>query len=212
MPRFTIKFIFLLRTSYNEKRKNRFGQPKLIYGGIRVIEEQKGRIFYHVSTTFDYIDEFIPRIPKSGIDEEDSETPRICVASTVGDCFTAMPGGAVHFSKMNKERMGFYRLYRIDTEALNIPEDAVISSNYLQEKKGVLDALHTGEQWITVPLKDVPSILIHVDSWEEKTVKFCSNHQGKKIHFQMQQICNVKYTDEEKIYRRVKKAEQLEKS
>lgn len=47
--------------------------------------------YIHVS--FDVVDAFNPRVPKSRIEGEDGTIPRICVANRLLDCVNAMPSG-----------------------------------------------------------------------------------------------------------------------
>ena len=47
--------------------------------------------YIHVS--FDVVDTFKPRVPKSRIEGEDDTIPRICVSNRILDCVNAMPSG-----------------------------------------------------------------------------------------------------------------------
>ena len=55
-------------------------------------DQMKKQKLIHAS--FDVIDDFIPRIPKSTSCGEDETIPRICVAPSIYDCLRAMPHAA----------------------------------------------------------------------------------------------------------------------
>ena len=127
-------------------------------------------IFYHVSTNLKHNGKFYPRVPDCRHqDQEDSRTPRISVANTIEDCFTAIPNGGSRLDELNIQRRGYYLIYRIDTEKLRIPNDSIVSSDELYEKDLVRDAGFTNEHWLTVPF-EVPEedrFMIKLISWEE---------------------------------------------
>lgn len=98
--------------------------------------------YIHVS--FDVVDTFKPRVPKSRIEGEDDTIPRICVANRLLDCINAMPSGPETMRAMQQ---------------LGLP--VVIHAYYMQAQeiwnteaiiRYVPDARCYGESWIrTVP-------------------------------------------------------------
>lgn len=98
--------------------------------------------YIHVS--FDVVDAFKPRVPKSRIEGEDDTIPRICVANRLLDCINAMPSGPETMRAMRQ---------------LGLP--VVIHAYYMQAQEiwntdtiiqYVPDARCYGESWIrTVP-------------------------------------------------------------
>jgi hypothetical protein len=127
-------------------------------------------IYYHVSTDVHHSGVFEPRIPSCRHKQaEDSSIPRISVAPSIEDCFTAIPNGGSHLDVLNMERRGYYLIFRIDTEKLGISEEHIISSDTLFQKDLVRDAEITNEHWITTPfvVPDEDRFMIKLISWEE---------------------------------------------
>lgn len=127
-------------------------------------------VFYHVSIDPLHNGHFLPRIPSCRHKEhEDDCTKRVSVGRTIEDCLTAIPNGGGEFDRLNLFLRGYYRVFRIDTEKLQIPTDLIITSDELYEKDLVRDSGETGEHWILtefhVPEED--TFLIHVTNWDE---------------------------------------------
>lgn len=129
-------------------------------------------IYYHVSTNLEHNGEFTPRIPEVRHKEkEDNITPRISVAPTMEDCFTAIPDGGCMLDGLNIKQRGMYLVYEIDTDKLGITEDDIVSTEALYESDLVRDAHVTNEVWITksFTVPEECKFLIKLISWEEST-------------------------------------------
>jgi hypothetical protein len=123
--------------------------------------------YYHLSLQYEkMIEEFIPRIPKGVLYEEDRRTPRICVSNSIEGCFLAHPCFREIFADeivceldlpdgrydqddcehyyASKEFGYFFRVYEFDINE----EDNVINNDELIAKSLVPDASETGEAWI----------------------------------------------------------------
>lgn len=128
-------------------------------------------IFYHVSIDLEKDGFFYPRRPNLTMENELFDMNRICVAPTIADCFTAIPNGGSRLDTLSIDQAGLFKVFRIDTEKLGIPESAIISSKELFEKAWVPDAEWSEEYWImesfTVPEED--SFIIHVVDWQEES-------------------------------------------
>lgn len=111
----------------------------------------------------------MPAIPESRMQEEDAVTKRICVATTVEGCFSALPSGGSRINNLVEKVGGVFRVFHIDTDACGIPEEAIWSDAYLYENDLVPDAEHTGECWILKPFTCDESHLIMIDSFEEES-------------------------------------------
>lgn len=99
----------------------------------------KTKPMVHVS--FDLVEDFIPRVPRQICPNEDSTTPRICVAPDILSAIQAMPqGGTVTY---NMARIGV----PIIIHAYYIESDAILMPEQIADK--VPDAVATGEMWIT---------------------------------------------------------------
>jgi len=128
-------------------------------------------IFYHVSTDLYHDGIFVPRIPVCRHQQsEDNRIPRICVAPTIEDCLTAIPGGGSWMDELYVQQRGYFLIFRIDTEKLNIHEKHIISSEELHKKDWVRDAEVTKEIWITCPFVVPPEdqMMVKIDRWDEE--------------------------------------------
>lgn len=143
-------------------------------------------ILYHVSTELDKDGHFTPRFPLN-IMENEKGIERICVAPTIADCFSAIPRGGSRLDELNLEQMGMYKVFRIDTEKLGIPEQAIVSWKTLFEQGWVPDAEWTEEHWITqafiVPEED--SFVIALTNWNEESCDL--------IPYAIQQVADAEY-------------------
>lgn len=110
-------------------------------------KRRKSKAMVHVS--FDTVEQFIPRVPQQRCINEDSTTPRICVAPDLTSALQAIPqAGEVIY---NMKRIG-------------VP--VIIHAYYLQcgavlkaDEINVPDACVTGEMWLT----DAPSKVYRCD-------------------------------------------------
>lgn len=121
--------------------------------------------YYHVS--FEKVDMFVPRIPKYRTTNEDSKTPRICVCPSVKRCLMAMPEGGFALMGLRKlaklhGRPPIFYIYSVEESAIS---DCMITPDVLYNEYGVVDALESGECWITksVPFKETIVELSHCD-------------------------------------------------
>lgn len=128
-------------------------------------------ILYHVSTDIEKNGRFYPRQPSATMENELYDMPRICVAPSIADCLSAIPRGGSRLDTLNLEQGGLYKVFRIDTEKLGIPDSAIIGWKELFQNAWVPDAEWTEEHWITeaftVPEEDC--FMIHLTNWEEES-------------------------------------------
>jgi hypothetical protein len=183
-------------------------------------------IFYHVSTDVHHSGVFEPRIPECRHkDQEDSTTPRISVAPTIEDCFTAIPNGGSHLEELNMEQRGYYLVFRIDTEKLGISEEHIISSDFLFQNDLVRDAEITNEHWITTPfvVPEEDRFMIKLISWEEVAhdvipykiyqiaeKKYDGDYAEAYMDIYQEHVpCSVGIVDLQYIHEEVKKGEEI---
>lgn len=135
-------------------------------------------IFYHVSTDTSKDGVFVPGIPEHIMSGESEDYDRVCVAPSIEDCFSAIPNGGSRLDELNLTEIGFYKVFRIDTEKLGIADSNIITSETLFKNEWVPDAEWTNEHWIlkefTVPEED--SFLIHLTEWDEVSYDLVPEH------------------------------------
>lgn len=116
-------------------------------------------IFYHVSKNLISGNKFVPRIPLFKESDENNTIERICVSKTLGGCLTSMPQGEKGFSQVIGYTGGLLKVYKIDTDKLNISHSSIIDTEVLYRKDYVRDSFVTEECWITesfeVPKEDI---------------------------------------------------------
>lgn len=100
---------------------------------------------YHIS--YDKVLNFVLRVPKNRLPEEDSTTPRICLSTSIEKCVNAKPNQAqaLYLAKKQSFRMAMY-VYEFHTD--EIAEDKLIGPKQLKEKYHVLDAINNNEYWL----------------------------------------------------------------
>lgn len=127
-------------------------------------------IFYHVSTDVQKDGVFYPRYPESIMEGEFASIQRVCVAPTIDDCLSAIPNGGSRLDELNDRQQGFYKVFRIDTEKLGIPENEIITSTHLFENEMVPDAEWTEEHWILTDftVSEEDTFMIHLNNWSEE--------------------------------------------
>lgn len=103
-------------------------------------------VLYHVTRDFSHNGKFTPRVPKERMIDEDDETKRVCVSKTIAGCLTAIPKGE------SQDIISELKVFRIDTERLNIESAFIMDSETLYEGY-VDDALMTDEHWILKEFK-----------------------------------------------------------
>lgn len=109
--------------------------------------KRKSKTMVHVS--FDTVDKFIPRVPRQRCINEDSITPRICVAPDLTSALQAIPqAGEVIY---NMKRLGV----PVIVHAYYLECDSILNANEIN----VPDACVTGEMWLT----DTPSKVYRCD-------------------------------------------------
>lgn len=101
----------------------------------------------YVHLSFDLVEEFVPRIPKSRLETEDGVTPRICVAKYISQALPAMPAAGKTIEAMLEIGMP------VIIHAYYLQSEAVIQTEDLLE--AVPDARYTREMWITEKPKKV---------------------------------------------------------
>lgn len=135
-------------------------------------------IYYHVSVETDKDGVFVPGVPEIGMIGESEDHERVCVAPSMGDCFSAIPNGGNRMADLNLTQIGFYKVFRIDTEKLGIADSEIVTSETLYDNGWVPDAKWTNEHWImkkfTVPDED--SFLIHLTEWDELSYDLVPEH------------------------------------
>ena len=156
---------------------------------------------YHVSEhIFKSIKEFIPRIPKSRLVNEDDKTNRICVGLSIENCLCGL-----HYEVFSRELLvenkylfsvgenkqdcyefvdGFRSMKVYEFECN--PED-IIKPNELTHL--VPDALQTKEHWLTKKIKPIKEYIINIE---------CFDFTGDMM------VSNVKYSivSEEDFYKK----------
>lgn len=129
-------------------------------------------IFYHVSTSISHNGIFTPRVPFSRRCDEDNVTKRISVSTSLEKCLTGIPSGGSKLDELNIVRRGYYTVFKINTDKLNIPNEQIITSEKLFKENLVPDADFTDEHWITcsftVGLEDTK--LIKLNDWDEESI------------------------------------------
>ena len=104
-------------------------------------------MLYHLSKDFSQvITVFIPRIPQreQRMEGENEDIPRICVAKSIEDCLSAMPGGG--YALEGGEKPHRIRVYEFDERTVN--PNNLIPPSLLYFSGWVLDAWVTGEYWV----------------------------------------------------------------
>lgn len=136
-------------------------------------ERKRLSIFYHVTMDLFHNGRFTPRIPMVRGYDENEVTPRVCVSSTVAGCFNSVPFGNIKLSKANNQSHGLYKLFKIDTKKLGIPDNAIVTSEELYQRNEVCDAYWTEETWITVPfvVPEEDTDIIILNEWESDEVE-----------------------------------------
>lgn len=127
-------------------------------------------LFYHVSTDLQKNAYFYPRQPESIMEGEMVSIDRVCVAPSVELCLSALPSGGSRLDELNEKQHGFYKVFRIDTEKLGIPDSHIVTSKTLFEKEYVPDAEWTEEHWITTDftVAEEDAFIIQLLQWEEE--------------------------------------------
>jgi len=127
-------------------------------------------IYYHVSTDLKKDTHFYPRQPESIMEGEMVSIDRVCVAPSVEQCLSALPSGGSRLDELNEKQHGFYKVFRIDTEKLGIPDSNIVTWKTLFEKEYVPDAEWTEEHWITTDftVAEEDTFIIQLLQWEEE--------------------------------------------
>lgn len=86
---------------------------------------RKSNSYVHLS--FDLVEEFVPRIPKSRLEKEDAVTPRICVAKYISQALSALPAAGKTIEAMLEIGMP------VIIHAYYLQSDAVIQTEDLLE-------------------------------------------------------------------------------
>lgn len=100
-------------------------------------------LVYHVSLNEmdNLVKEFIPRIPWAAADDEDIETPRICVSPSIIGCFTGI---------------GYDSAFEVGASVIVyeavVPDNWLVPPEMLVEYFGVHDAMYTQEHWCMHPI------------------------------------------------------------
>lgn len=127
-------------------------------------------VYYHITTNLEHEGRFYPRIPKHRIEQEESTTPRVCVAPTIEDCLTGIPDGGYGLRTLLNNNNNKIKVFRIDTHKLGIQNQDVLPSVHLFREGLVPDAATTNETWIkvafNVPQED--TFIIEIDNYKEK--------------------------------------------
>lgn len=104
-------------------------------------------IFYHVSTFkgTKTQQELIPRIPKHTLEHENKTIKRICLSTSIDNCFSGlqyMPDCP-------------FILFKLD---IDINDNHLITPRYLYDNNLVMDALETNEYWYTASIKAIGKV------------------------------------------------------
>lgn len=145
-------------------------------------------IFYHVSTSIEHNGHFIPSIPQHRMKGENSTIPRICVAKTIEDCFTGLSVGNSYLRTYIEEETPFFKIFKIDTNKLEIPTDKIINDKEICLNKWVPDVEVTRECWITtdffVPEEDVT--ILCIQDFSEKEITYMNGLYKEIVNKQYQ--------------------------
>ena len=138
--------------------------------------------YIHVS--FDVVEEFIPRVPKSRLENEDSEIQRICVTDNIDHCLHAMVAAGRTLELMQQVNVPcIIHAYYLDCE--DIWETKRVS-------KYVPDAKENHESWLLSKSTriyrvdyEIQDIMIHhcADDSDPRNAILAS-YQLKRTHFQ----------------------------
>lgn len=104
-----------------------------------------------IHCSFDAVDEFIPRVPKSRCNGEDNTIKRICVAPTIAQALNSIPQAGLVVENMQALRLPviFHCYY--------LKADRIMSNEEVQ--KYVPDAKFSGEFWVM----EKPKIVTRLD-------------------------------------------------
>lgn len=89
----------------------------------------------YVHCSFDIVDEFVPRIPKTRCKIEDDTIPRICVAPDIRHCLFAMPGAGriIEFAKAVGMPIVIHAYYLTADKVLEDVSDKVADAEFTKE-------------------------------------------------------------------------------
>lgn len=127
-------------------------------------------IYKHVSTDLKHSGWMEARVPNNRFHGGEDETkPRVCVAPTIADCLTAIPGGGMRLDELNISQRGYYLVMTINTEKLGIRDEDIMTTEVLYEQDLVRDADITNEVWITTSFQVPPEDMevIQLSNWRE---------------------------------------------
>lgn len=147
-------------------------------------------ILYHITPDLDHSGKFQPRIPLTRLLSEDDTTPRICVSKTIEGALTGIPQGGSRLGELLQITKNQLKLFIIDTDELDIPNENIYTDNYLFENDLVIDADHTDEYWITKPItvpQNMQRIIIP-ESWENVSID--------RIPYSVHQLSETEYDDD----------------
>lgn len=135
-------------------------------------------VYYHITTDLGHDGVFTPRVPDFRLNQEDSKTFRVCVAPSIEDCLTSIPDGGgtlYHLLERNNQKI---KVFKIDTQKLNIKNSDIKLSIELFKEGVVPDAANTHETWILssfeVPEED--TMIIAIKDWEETLKALVPHH------------------------------------
>jgi len=119
-------------------------------------------LLYHATTDAQHTGVFTPRLPDN-IDcyDEDDTIDRICVSDSIEGCLTSMPRGGEDLRDLLDDTGDRIKVFVFDTDTLGLPPNCIIEPDVIKDQYGVIDAVITGEHWITAPVT-IPTADTHI--------------------------------------------------
>lgn len=140
-------------------------------------------ILYHVSFDSDEFRKlFIPRIPKSIAEHEDSNIPRICFSDSIDNCLSALSD--VEDSMCESHYINVYS-YLFSTNDKNL-----ISYEELYNKGFVPDALFTHEYWYCKEIY-LPAEKFEILNYEADSYFLIHEDQRKRLFSYLESECGL---------------------
>mgnify|MGYP004512419667 CR=1 FL=1 len=140
--------------------------------------KENDNLYCHVSGDLTKDNYFYPRLPAYTRNDEEYDTPRVCVSKTLEGALSALPKSFLNEKPVYgcNSCNTYYKVFIVDVDKLGIKE--MLHSDYLYEKDYVRDASITGEVWILEPftVPDEYTFYIKVDSWTEGVDDIIPHH------------------------------------
>lgn len=133
---------------------------------------------YHISDDiFKSIKEFVPRVPKSRLPEEDSIIGRICVGLSIEDCLCGLQYEMILARALFVENMDCYD-YVHGFRSMKVYELECSSQDIIKPKEIVHlvpDALKSNECWLQNCIKPIKEYIINIEDFDYTADMIISN-------------------------------------